>query len=525
MKPTSPHWADTTAIRIIKTREEKDTYVLASGITPSGKVHVGNFREVITVDLVARAIESLGKQVRFIYSWDNFDTFRKVPKNLPNPESFEPYLRKPIARIPDPWGQSKSYAQGRIELFEKELAEVGIKPEYLYQEQRYASGLYASEIRKALENKEKIKDILNQHRTSPLAEDWLPTSIYCSKCEKDHVDSQTYDGGWKYSYKCSCGFAETVDLRETKNLKLSWRIDWPMRWHFEKVDFEPGGKDHSSQGGSYDTGKTIVKDIWDREAPTYLQYDFVKIKGGAGKMSSSSGELYTLAEVLEVYEPEIVRWIFASQRPNHDFSLAFDEDVIKIYDEYDRSEQLAFTPCPAKPGKWPMNRRVYELAQVSSKLPSEAPKRASFRVLCNRLQICDGNAERTFERFYKSEISDKGDVERFFLRAKKAKNWLQSHAPEEFKYAINPSPVSVTLNPKQEQAILAFKDLIESLDLDSIEPKALNDAIWEKVIHATEADPKEVFKAIYQKLISRNQGPRLPSFLKEIGQERILGLI
>ena len=70
-----------------------------------------------------------------------------------------------------------------------------------------------------------------------------------------------------------------TDIRKTSNLKLNWRTDWPMRWAFEKVDFEPGGKDHSSEGGSFDTGKRIVKQVWDMNAPQYLQYDFVMIKG------------------------------------------------------------------------------------------------------------------------------------------------------------------------------------------------------------------------------------------------------
>jgi lysyl-tRNA synthetase class 1 len=77
------HWADMTADRIIKQCGDKESYTLASGITPSGVVHFGNFREVITVDFVARALREKGKKVRFIFSWDDYDTFRKVPANLP----------------------------------------------------------------------------------------------------------------------------------------------------------------------------------------------------------------------------------------------------------------------------------------------------------------------------------------------------------------------------------------------------------------------------------------------------------
>lgn len=524
MKPLSPHWADIAAIKILKSREEKKSYVLASGITPSGKVHIGNFREVITVDLVARALKDLGKDVRFIYSWDNFDTFRKVPKNLPDPASFEKYLHRPIARIPDPWHEAESYAQGRITLFEKELQEVGINPEYKYQEKKYSQGDYSQGIQHALVNKDKIKEILNAHRTTPLKDDWLPTSIYCSHCEKDQMVSQSFTAPWDYSYECSCGVKETVDIRTTKNLKLIWRVDWPMRWEYEKVDFEPGGKDHSSQGGSYDTGKKIVAEIWKQEAPSYLQYDFVKIKGGSGKMSSSTGELYTLAQVLEIYEPQIARWIFANQRPNHDFAIAFDQDVIKIYEEFDKAENLAFSEAPKKPGKWLGNKRTYELSCVSGSMPSKKPLRASFRLLCTRLQICDGDLDRTFERFY-SDFVEKHDINLFFQRARRAAHWLKQYAPTEFKYTLHQEPAPIKLMDKQEKAILALREMINDTDLDSIEPSQLNSLIWEKAIHGCDCEPNDAFQAVYQKLIGRDQGPRLPNFLKEIGKERLLKLL
>ncbi len=67
-----------------KEKGPKNLYTVASGITPSGTVHIGNFREVISVDLVARALKDSGSQVRFIYSWDNYDDFAKFPKICQN---------------------------------------------------------------------------------------------------------------------------------------------------------------------------------------------------------------------------------------------------------------------------------------------------------------------------------------------------------------------------------------------------------------------------------------------------------
>ena len=370
---------------------------MASGITPSGTVHIGNFREVITVDLVARALKDLGKKVRFIYSWDNFDTFRKVPANLPEQEMLAGELKRSIARIPDPYHQHESYAAGNIARFEAELEQVGCDPEFLYQDARYSSGIYAESMRIALEKRDVIVEILNKYRATPLADSWSPAAIYCEKCGRDDMREQGYKGEWDYHYACAtCGNEDTVDIRKTKNLKLNWRTDWPMRWAYEGVDFEPGGKDHSSQGGSYDTAKQIVKEVYGKEPPIYLQYDFVSIKGMGGKMSSSSGNLISLGEALEIYDGQMIRWIFACQRPNHDFSLAFDSDVIKIYDEFDRAEYQALSESSENANKKvEMIKRNYDLSLVNSRKPSGPVFRPAFRELCNRLQISDGDAERT----------------------------------------------------------------------------------------------------------------------------------
>lgn len=527
VQPISSHWADTTAARVIAQKGEKDSYTVASGITPSGTVHIGNFREVITVDLVARALRKLGKSVRFIYSWDDFDTFRKVPLNLPNQEMLKGELRRPISRVPDPRGVAQSYAGYNIKMFEKDLPVMGIAPEFLYQSDRYSAGMYAEQIRHALENTAKIAEILNRFRSEPLEASWLPTAIYCESCDRDEMEYERYQGGWDYAYKCkSCGNEAVTDIRKTKNLKLNWRTDWPMRWFHEKVDFEPGGKDHSSDGGSYDTAKLIVKEVWGQDPPVYLQYDFVSIKGGPGKMSSSSGNVVDLAQVLEIYSPEMTRWIFARQKTNTDFSIAFDEDVIKLHDEFDRFEEGVYKALANPTPKDLNNIRTYELSLPSGEVTKERPYRAGFRVLCNRLQICGGNAERALERYYQADIRTAADREAFMSRATRAWTWLQKYAGDEFRYSLNQARrTDLPLSGDQSAALESLRDLVKSTDLDQVDPKDLNQKIYDDVIHKHGIDGKVFFGAVYQMLINRDQGPRLPGFLKEIGREKLLDLL
>nr|MDA3851814.1 lysine--tRNA ligase [Spirochaetaceae bacterium] len=207
-RPKSTHWADITASKIVRERGEKEHYTCASGITPSGTVHIGNFREIISVELVARALKQMGQKVRFIYSWDDYDVFRKVPQNMPQQELLQTYLRKPITLVPDVLSNEKSYAAKNEKDLEKLLPLVGVEPEYIYQAERYRSSYYAKGIRKALEQREEIRGQLDEHRTTPLAEDWWPVSVFCTACDRDTTTVENWDGEWGVTYSCECGHKE-----------------------------------------------------------------------------------------------------------------------------------------------------------------------------------------------------------------------------------------------------------------------------------------------------------------------------
>ncbi|MDH5581368.1 MAG: lysine--tRNA ligase [Bdellovibrionales bacterium] len=522
------HWADTTADRIIKKYGDKDFYTLASGITPSGVVHFGNFRETITVDLVARALKDRGKKVRFIFSWDDYDTFRKIPKNMPRPEMLEQYMFQPIVDTPDPHQKEDSYAAFHEKNYEGQLHRVYIDPEPIYQAKKYRNGDYKEGIRKALTHTETIAGILNKYRKDPLPQDWIPVSIYCNECNTDKMEYIKWDGVDTLEYKCTKnGHQGNLNLNETSKVKLPWRIDWPMRWEYEKVEFEPGGKDHSSEGGSFTTAKDIVADVYNWQAPLYLQYEFVSIKGAGGKMSSSSGEVITLNDVLNVYEPEMVRWIFASYRSNVEFAISFDLDVIKTYEDFDRQERLAFGVDKGNEKKVAMAKRVYQLS-VKDELPSEMPFQPAFRHLCNLIQINEGDIDKTKES-YKDQIKNDRDERRFRERANCALFWINNYAPEDFKFTVNKNAPTLSLKEYQKLFLNDLRSFMES-GFDGVDDdKALNEKLYEIMNpyreKNTDLKPGDFFVPIYNLLISKEKGPKLAGFMKSIGKNKILNLL
>jgi lysyl-tRNA synthetase class 1 len=288
-----------------------------------------------------------------------------------------------------------------------------------------------------------------------------------------------------------------------------------MRWSQESVDFEPGGKDHSSQGGSYDTGCEIVREIWKREPPYYVQYDFVLAKGIGSKLSSSSGNLITLGEALEIYEPAIIRYLFASRKPNLDFSIAFDLDVMKAYDDFDRCERFAFGVEKGEDKKVNYEKRIYEFSRVESqKETSEMPTQFPFRHLCNILQIQEGDIEKT-KAFYSKDIRNPNDAQRFESRAKRAWKWISTYAPAEFRFTLQTDP------KVKSQFPLIIKDLIQALnEEESIESEEkLTNRTWE-IMKSHGVEGKTFFKDVYQILVSKPNGPKLASFLLAIGPKR-----
>ena len=515
----SGHWADVYAEKIIREKGDKPRYTCASGITPSGTVHIGNFREIISVDLVVRALRDRGKDVRFIYSWDDYDVFRKVPKNMPEPELLEQYLRKPITLVPDTLKRADNYARANELDVEEKLPQLGIKPEYLYQSDRYRSCLYAEQIRQALVHKKEIIDVLNQYRTEMLDDSWWPVSVFSRFTDKDNTQILSWDGEYKITYlDLDLNKEDTIDFRSTPYTKLHWRIDWPMRWVYEGVDFEPAGKDHHSQGGSFDTSRQIVK-LFGGEAPVSFRYDFISIKGHNGKISSSSGDVISLGDVLQVYTPEVTRFLFAGTRPNTEFAISFDLDVLKIYEDYDNCERRFFGLMPVNEKKAANERRIYELSQVNG-LPENEGYQIPFRHLCNLLQINGGDIDAVIHSL--SDIKD-NQIERLKARCVCAWNWINNFAPEDFRFSLVGSDgQKYELNDDEKKLVGSVCAKIR--EWDENDEKILSQMLYD-CASETGVEPTFLFTTVYKALIKSEKGPKLASFIKTIGKERAVKIL
>ena len=515
------HWADQYAQQLMARRKE-GTVLCAAGISPSGRVHIGNFREIITVDLVSRALQHRGRTTRFLLFWDDYDALRKVPS-----PAMSRYLRRPLAQIPPLHNSAaESYAQENEMEVEQIMPQLGIHPQYIYQYRRYSKAEYAPYICEALNKRAVIRQILNQHRREALAEDWWPVTVFSRTSGTDRTTIVGWDGERRLYYRChQSGTEEEIDIFHSGRVKLQWRVDWPARWAKENVDFEPAGKDHHSPGGSFDTAREIVQQVYGGTAPISLRYDFIGIKGLRGKMSSSSGATISIQHLLQIYQPQVVRYLFAATRPHVEFFLSFDEDVIKIYEDYDRCERIYFGLESVGEERRAKERRIYELSQIEG-AAAAMPPQIPFRHLCNLIQIYDGDIEQTLRSQALYLATAKPEQVTLRGRARCAQQWLQMYAPPQFCFMLA-APVTHIPSELRDKKLrgalqLLYREIDDNFPLKRADAaQQLQNRLY-TIAAQQEMEPKLLFIALYKILIGKSEGPRLAHFLSLIGQKRLL---
>ena len=120
------------------------TVTVASGISPSGPIHLGNLREFLTVHFVAEELRRRGAKTRHLHSWDDFDRFRKVPVGVD--PSWNEHIGRPLSAVPDPWGEYPSWADRFKAPLREALAAMGCEMEEISQTQMYRAGTYREQI-------------------------------------------------------------------------------------------------------------------------------------------------------------------------------------------------------------------------------------------------------------------------------------------------------------------------------------------------------------------------------------------
>jgi lysyl-tRNA synthetase class 1 len=488
----------------VVSRHPDGEILIESGISPSGSYHMGYLREILTCDAVLLELRRRGRIARHVHFVDDQDGFRKVPAGVP--EDYQKYLGQPLCDMPAPDGSDQSYADYALKPFLDSVKKLGADMVVIRSHEKYRQGFFVPAIELVLAHIKEARQVLEDVSGRRLGEEWSPIQVneggYLKKRPFLGIDTAAKT----IRYLDKDGQEQTTPY-DKGQVKLDWRLDWPARWWRLKVDVEPFGRDHATKGGSYDTGKALMENVFKTDAPLPIPYEFINRAGDTKKMSASTGDGIQISEVAEVLPPEIARYFVFRSPPSR--TLFFDaEHLSNLIDD--------FAELLAKPDKTEDDKQLIEL---STKGVEPIISNIPFSHLAASYQAALKNPEKTLDILARTE--HKAVVESQQETIKKELSfidaWLNRWAPDELKFELRQNIDVSDFNPEQKSYLGRLADRAERAPADA-------DGAWfhKAIYDLKEADglsPQQAFEPLYLALIGKKAGPRAGWFLSILPRE------
>jgi len=527
-------WADTVADRVAK-RNPDEPIVIKGGISPSGVPHLGNVNEIMRGYFVAEVLRDRGHEVRQVFTADDRDPLRKLPRTLCDLEgnlvdlgevdagALGRNLGAPYTDIPDPFGCCDSYGDHFATIIQNSADAVDVPIELVSNTELYESGEFEAVTRFVLEHQERAREVLSKYQDTVDADgDYVPFNPICEECGKitETVTSVDLDAGeaGTVDYRCTdmdagnqtidgCGHEGTATLREGK---LPWRFEWPAQWQLLGVDFEPFGKDHAE--GSWPSGQDVARNVLEIEPPVPMVYEWFTLEGEP--FSSSEGNVILVSDVLELLEPEVLRYFFAKDPAKaRDFSI---ERLDQLVDEFDRLEAIYFGEIEGSEDERAFAERVYPFVVDD---PREERIRLPYTFAAVLGMTDDPDLREEIARREGHIPDDAPDwaVDGALERVEQARNWAR-RTGNEFDYELKRSEIpDHEFDADTEAALAELADFIEA----GHDPEEIQGEIYETA-RRHDVDVGDFFAAGYRLFFDETQGPKLGSFLAKVDREFVV---
>lgn len=515
-------WADRIAneIRNTCTPRNGKTFLIRDEKTLSGRVHVGSMRGVAIHSLISEVFSEQGIANEFRFELNDFDPFDSIPGYL-DAEKFKEHLGKPLYTVPSPEPGFKNYAEYFGDEFVGVHQKAGFTPNYYRATELYQSGKMDPYIKSALERASDVRRILKDVSGSVKDESWLPISVVCEACGK-MMTTRAYDyDGQTVGYACDKNPDEVKSCGHTGRVapwkgaaKLFWKVDWAAKWVAQGVDIEGGGKDHSTKGGSRDVANHICREVFGQEPPFDIPYEFFLV--GGKKMSSSKGRGSSAKDMCDLFPPQIFRLALIGKdiREQIDIDPA-GESVPRLYDWYD---ELALG---VREGNADDYSRLFALCELPERRAAlTAPWIMRFREVAFIVQMAHLSLKEEAMRT-KGIALNEDEMAVLEERARYAKFWLGTYAPEEFKYELQEEMPDVELSDIQKKALSVLAAFLQEGARSGEELHLrLHELKTEIPIQ-----PKELFQAIYRIFLNRDSGPKAGWFLAGLPYELVVARV
>jgi lysyl-tRNA synthetase class 1 len=498
--------------------------------TPSGTVHIGSLRGVVLHDAIHRALLSAGRPSRFLYGVDDLDPMDS--QALLTPDAVQRFMGVPLADVPAPDGSpAPSYARHFVgRLFVGTFAGLGIRPEIYWMSELYRDGTMDPFIRRALDGAETVRQVYLRVSHVERPPGWLPVSIVCEACGRIGTTLATDWDGSTVAYAClpdyvrwavGCGHRGRV-APFAGRAKLPFNVDWAAKWSLFDVSIEGCGKDLATRGGSRDRSDAISRDLFEREPPVNVPYEFLNV--GGRKMSTSKGSGAAAHEMADLLPPDLIRFLFLRHKPRRALEFDPEGDAIPgLFDEFDRVA-AATAGRPVRGELPPDPERIFEASLVDpdADAATEAARfRPAFRHLTLLVQVPGVDLE---DRVAAEKGAPLDAPERTILeqRVEVARAWLAGFAPERFRVAVQERlPAAVGMLSEAQRLFLA--DLAEgALDGHPVGGDAWQDLVY-RCGQRRGVSSRDTFAAVYAALLGRENGPRAGWLLASLDAGFVIG--
>jgi len=504
-------WADELAARVAGPQ------VINDSKTPSGTVHVGSLRGPVILDVITRALRAVGRETTLLYGIDDLDAMDA--QALLTPDAVDRYMGVPLAHIPDQVADGHaSYARHHAQAFIDLFADLGIHPDrYYWMSDIYPTGAMDPFIRTALDRAHVVRDLYRRVSNVQHPDAWHPVLVICETCGKVGTTIVTKWDGERVFYECrtdlvtwahGCGTAGWVAPFGGR-AKLPWNLEWAAQWSLFGVTIEPCGKDLATAGGSRDRSDAIAREIFEREPPINVPYEFLNI--GGRKMSTSRGRGAAAHRMVEAIPPEQLRTLFIRPRPNH--AIEFDPEgsdaIPRLFDEFDRLAD-ATAGRPVKGELPPGHASVFRYALRDPGADVEAVAaafRPNFAHLAFLVQV-PGADVAALMAAEKGSPLDAGELAVLDERVGAARVWLESYAPERARMSVR-----IEVPPEVASLDVEQRAFLTALSVAGSGPSAPHGGdAWQTLIFATaeqlQLPPGRAFTALYSAFLGRSNGPR-----------------
>lgn len=523
------YWGEKVVNTILKKFPNREHYTIGAGASPSHIIHFGSLRDVMTSLAIVRELQERGKDASLFFSWDNFEPLKAVPEGL-NP-SLEKCIGMPLSSIPDPYGKHPSHARHFEAEFEQAIAALGISMDFSSQTERYQSGVYDQQIFNALRRREEYAEMMLRNMSSKAMArkmidsdeyraTYYPIVVYSRFTGKADTSVLEYDGESSITYKChGTGNMETVDLTQDRIAKLRWKVEWPIRWKEHGIAFEPGGSTVSARG-SHDTARAISQEMLENDTPIYQYYGNVSLREASGSRSPKETGGASIRRLLEVYEPQLLQWMYLHKKPEQDFSIGFGSDVIRQYNEFDiaRKRDAQNRTHPSE--------KVISWIDAGFLQTNESPP-IPFKQAVALGQIVGWDEDKLFQLL---ENMGRAYVETSVSsRLRRACEWVEKHNPDEaisLRQQQN-TEYAESMDELSKQNVRLLRSGLQQgiTKLEQLEELTRLERDTELSTKANQARQRAFCKDVYQLLIGKDSGPRLATLLWTQNREKILSLI